>query len=190
MPIITKDYTGIKAHKLTMIRPTEKRDRHTVVWEALCDCGKTFHVIPSAAIRGSVKSCGCEGLIARKANGMRRRKHDPVISSAKQVWIRYPGCDFEKFYAMSQQPCFYCNRPPYTIYNKGTCRKTSSPLQKEKGNFTYNGIDRIDSSLGYIDGNMVPSCVRCNRAKNDMTIDEFLSLISLIYHNRVLPLGK
>lgn len=43
-------------------------------------------------------------------------------------------------------PCEYCMRPlnPYGI-----------------------GLDRMDCALGYIDGNCVPCCLRCNRVKGD-----------------------
>jgi len=35
------------------------------------------------------------------------------------------------------------------------------------------GIDRIDSSKGYIEGNVTPCCSRCNIMKNNMTVAEF-----------------
>jgi hypothetical protein len=41
------------------------------------------------------------------------------------------------------------------------------------GSFTYSGIDRIDSSIGYIEGNVVSCCSKCNTAKSDMPFDEF-----------------
>lgn len=44
-------------------------------------------------------------------------------------------------------------------------------------------IDRIDSNLGYIEGNIVITTNRVNAAKNDMTIEEFKKLISDLYNN-------
>lgn len=38
----------------------------------------------------------------------------------------------------------------------------------------HNGIDRIDSNDGYVQGNVVPCCKYCNMAKMDRTQDEFL----------------
>ena len=49
--------------------------------------------------------------------------------------------------------------------------------------FFYNGIDRIDSSKGYIKGNILSCCKRCNVAKSDMKYDEFIELIKRIYAN-------
>ena len=44
-------------------------------------------------------------------------------------------------------------------------------------------IDRIDSNLGYIEGNIVITTNRVNAAKNDMTTEEFKKLISDLYNN-------
>ena len=42
------------------------------------------------------------------------------------------------------------------------------------------GIDRIDSSNGYILSNIVPCCEKCNIAKGEMSIDEFREHITKI----------
>lgn len=52
--------------------------------------------------------------------------------------------------------------------------------------FFYNGIDRIDSSKGYIRGNVLSCCKRCNIAKSDMKYDEFIEHIKRIYANILL----
>lgn len=49
--------------------------------------------------------------------------------------------------------------------------------------FKYNGIDRIDSSKGYIEGNVVPCCKTCNVSKMDMNYFEFINHIKKIYKN-------
>ena len=36
-----------------------------------------------------------------------------------------------------------------------------------------NGIDRINSSLGYVDGNVVPCCGTCNKMKMAMDESDF-----------------
>ena len=37
-----------------------------------------------------------------------------------------------------------------------------------------NGIDRVDSELGYWPSNMVPCCSKCNLMKKDLSRDAFL----------------
>lgn len=70
------------------------------------------------------------------------------------------------------EPCHYCGR---VDTNSVTVRsKTDVPLLE---NFRYNGLDRIDNSIGYRPENCVPCCVVCNRAKNSMPYAEFTQWI-------------
>ena len=50
-------------------------------------------------------------------------------------------------------------------------------------NYKDYSIDRLDSNLGYIEGNIVITTNRVNAMKNDMSIEEFKKLISDIYKN-------
>lgn len=49
--------------------------------------------------------------------------------------------------------------------------------------FNHNGIDRIDSSKGYIKGNVVSCCKTCNVSKMDLSYDDFINHIKKIYQN-------
>jgi len=49
-----------------------------------------------------------------------------------------------------------------------------------------NGLDRVDSSKGYIKDNVVTCCENCNRAKLDLTQQEFFAMIKSIYENHNL----
>jgi len=42
------------------------------------------------------------------------------------------------------------------------------------------GIDRLDSTLGYIDGNCVAACTDCNFAKQSLSADAFIALAKRI----------
>ena len=50
-------------------------------------------------------------------------------------------------------------------------------------NYEDYSLDRIDSNLGYIEGNVVVTTTRVNVMKNDMSIEEFKKLISDLYNN-------
>jgi hypothetical protein len=52
------------------------------------------------------------------------------------------------------------------------------------------GIDRIDSSKGYIEGNVAPCCGKCNKMKLNYTLDEFKSQIVKIYKHLNLNESK
>jgi hypothetical protein len=77
--------------------------------------------------------------------------------------------DKETFRTLTKRSCFYCGSPPEqvrTLHNAATGHAA----------YTYNGIDRIDNFAGYIDGNVVPCCVACNRAKGTMKQSDFIEL--------------
>jgi hypothetical protein len=49
------------------------------------------------------------------------------------------------------------------------------------GDFTYNGIDKIDSGKGYTVNNVVSCCKKCNFAKSNMSQGEFIKWIRKVY---------
>lgn len=160
-------------------------------WNALCDCGKHCLVLPREARAGHTISCGHfrkdvsrykAGLLHKKV-----RKYDPYISTARAVWqTYYKECEFDIFLQLTQQHCYYCNRAPYRTYNVGNAYGGSA-FQMENGNFTYNGLDRVDRNKGHTKDNVVPCCLECNQAKNDLTVNEFIDHIERMYkHTRRL----
>lgn len=62
----TRDLAGRRFGRLTAVRPTDKRDRGSVVWECACDCGNTCEAPSPALTGGRVTSCGCEDSDAGK----------------------------------------------------------------------------------------------------------------------------
>ena len=67
------------------------------------------------------------------------------------------------FIKMTSQPCIYCGGYSDT-YN---------------GEW-FNGIDRIDSSLGYSYNNCVTCCATCNRMKMDLDVDDWIGKMKQI----------
>lgn len=68
--------------------------------------------------------------------------------------------------------CYYCGSPPEPRHPKGI-------------NTLANGIDRVDSSLGYTNENTVSCCSMCNIGKWNKDAEEFLQWIKRVYeHNR------
>jgi hypothetical protein len=56
--------------------------------------------------------------------------------------------EFSDYCALAHRPCHYCGG--------------ALPVDG-------HGMDRIDSTIGYVLGNLRPCCTRCNQAKNNMT---------------------
>ena len=179
-----KDRTGETYNRLTFVRRVDKGR-----WELKCVCGNLIKALPyDVAVRGKTKSCGCLNRERAKDTVRKKRKYTPIMSTARAIWrCRYRTLSFDVFYALSQQPCHYCGKEPYTSYNIGNCKGRSgygpSEIRKQEGSFTYNGIDRIDSTRGYDLDNIVPCCLICNRAKADMDYYEFREHIRLMYEH-------
>lgn len=83
-----------------------------------------------------------------------KAKYNKFLSYIKQSG-HYNGLSFETYRELTKLPCYYCNME---INDKNGIR-----------------LDRIDSNRGYILQNVVPCCKRCNVAKNDMTIHEYIT---------------
>lgn len=77
----------------------------------------------------------------------------------------------EYFLLCAKMPCNYCGAI-------GSCIRKSPRFC---GEFHYNGLDRLDSSLGYSEENTVPCCKACNYAKHTMSVPEFLEWASRLY---------
>lgn len=95
---------------------------------------------------------------------------------------------FNKRYAIKG---YYCNIQGEDLRNllKSNCHycgtEPSNVMHYKQKYFSYyfyyNGLDRVDSKKGYIIGNVVPCCKRCNLAKSDMGYQEFINHIDKIY---------
>jgi hypothetical protein len=73
----------------------------------------------------------------------------------------------DEFTALINSNCEYCGIPPTRSAYGGVFN----------GKIFYNGIDRLDSKVGYTTANTVAACFKCNRAKNVMNKQEFLEWI-------------
>ena len=53
------DLTGLRFGRLVVLRDTLERRNHNIMWECVCDCGKTVIVNGGFLKLGKTKSCGC-----------------------------------------------------------------------------------------------------------------------------------
>lgn len=79
------------------------------------------------------------------------RYGDHVRTARHRGWVN--ELSLEDFKRLESQSCRYCGG-------------------KSPGKDTV-GVDRLDSSLGYVKGNCVPCCVKCNRMKLDSSEADF-----------------
>lgn len=112
--------------------------------------------------------------------GNRKKKSIGVAAfnqtfKAKKALAKYRELEWnltkDEFKQLVEKNCHYCGSAPKNI--KKTCN----------GCYIHNGLDRINSDLGYDLNNVVPCCIICNRAKSNLTQIEFQNWINaLICH--------
>ena len=130
-------------------------------------CGKTrqttWHSFISKT-KSKCKSCAnCKGSYMEEMfkdktgfESKYRLRFANIKSGAKKRNIYFDLTE-EEMYNLLTSPCNYCG-----------CNNS-------------NGIDRIDSSKGYITENVVPCCAMCNRMKNNYSLEAFKTQIRKIY---------
>lgn len=69
----------------------------------------------------------------------------------------------DEFNTITEQPCCYCGE-----YNNDYFGKK------------YSGVDRVNSSIGYIFNNVVPCCTICNRMKLDYLLTDWFAKMKQI----------
>lgn len=138
-----------------------------------CSCG-TIKVVSLNSLRmKSTKSCGC--LNVERASRKRLSDEDRVKNSlsqeyknsAKQRGLVYEISENFLFVSVKSN-CHYCGKPPNKPHRK--C-----------DTFLYNGLDRVDNSIGYIASNVVPCCYICNKMKGELPVEVFLEHLNKIW---------
>ena len=95
-----------------------------------------------------------------------QRVYRAYKASAKRRNFEF-NLEIDVFQKLTQSNCHYCG---------------IKPLQKMKAkdaneHYLYNGIDRKNSTVGYHENNCVPCCGTCNKAKSNLTENEWNSWI-------------
>ena len=76
--------------------------------------------------------------------------------------------EYEDVEKLVHEDCHYCGGSPANIL-------TRYPDDR------YQGIDRVDSSKGYVNDNVVPCCKVCNYAKHTLSLEEWRDWINRLY---------
>jgi hypothetical protein len=185
------DLTGQRNGKLLVVSPVDDNSTSAQVFLCHCDCGSQVFVTGRHWANG-LSHCGCEGvgrgktsrpgtLGYRGAVGKsleRSTRSNRNEAAAHNLFLQYQhsavsrgyiwDLQEEVFMEMTSQPCHYCNSQPEQLH------------RFRGGVYAYNGIDRMDSGLGYTEANVVTACGICNRAKQTMSYDDFWKWIERV----------
>jgi len=187
------DITGQRFGRLTVIRQQGSNARRESLWLCRCDCGTEWVAIGANIRYGMTRGCGCERLGKRRENSMVLRRDAAGRLPRKYLGKGEAAFNFicnglktnarkrglvlqlskEQLRRLFLGRCYYCGCPP----RQGDTRAA----RRQNGIFLYNGIDRLDSSRGYVLDNVVTACGACNRAKLAMSVSEFRDWLTRAY---------
>lgn len=173
MPRI-KDMLGYKTGRLSVVALVGRDKFGAALWKCVCDCGEDRLMTRGMLIYGRNKSCGC--FRRERMSDMKKKSFGEASKIHLYAYYKHSAkhrnlsfeLSKEEFYALVQERCFYCGDYPSNILKS----------EHNNGDFVYMGIDRKDNLMGYTHENCVPCCRICNRAKNSLSFDEFVSWIS------------
>lgn len=167
-PMIGQRFGKLVVIKILGHRTRKDSDkiRSDMFLSAICDCGGYIEDMAIVFKNGRRTTCGCS-----------RKKTECFafnrIYSSYKKHAKDRGYNFElsksEFKEITSHNCIYCDSIP-------------SNICKDRGDiFVYSGIDRFNNLIGYEYTNCYPCCKQCNRAKSDLSYDEFIDWIERVY---------
>lgn len=192
------DFIGTEVGKVTIIsfdKVISGEKRNVYYYNYQCVCGN-IESAPKYSLLQSKKSRNtycCSTCRKNKLSDWAKtaciRYDNPIEAKCSVLFSNYRSkckrkkwdfeLTFEEFKNTVLQNCHYCNLEP----NKFRQDRAKSRLGISR--IFFNGIDRIDSSKGYLHNNIVACCEDCNKAKRNLSYNDFLDLIRRIYNFRI-----
>lgn len=172
------DLSNKKFNRLTALYVHSKDRNGNIRWHCKCDCGKEKDILASHLVAGNIKSCGCAirfgkdhkqwtgvgdlsgqfwNQIERGANGSKGRKKLEFDITKEYAWNLFLAQDSR------------CALSGIELY-----------LPKRWNDTTNASLDRIDSSMGYVEGNVQWIHKDINKMKNSFNQEYFISMCKLI----------
>lgn len=159
------DLTGKQFGFWTALKRTRGR-----YWECRCKCGKVKEIFEGNLLQKNSK--GCRTCTHRWQLGPVEAGFRKVLrfykTTLKDRGLTWQLTD-DQCKELMIRNCFYCGTAP--------------SRSKQSLDFAYNGIDRVDNSIGYALENCVPACRICNFMKGVLSLANFNSQIRKIHQH-------
>lgn len=130
-----------------------------------CECG-VVKKIPGSGLKDGTRTA-CRSCSSRHPDSGFREVLNRYKNNARHRGVEWELSE-QQLRILVTSPCHYCGLPS----------------SMERNGFVFNGVDRVDNSLGYTPDNSVPCCKVCNHMKHVLTEEEFLAHIKRIYEHR------
>lgn len=163
------DLSGMVFGNLTVLERTGATKNYQAIWKCQCECGNTTEVRSTHLTHGHTKSCGCK-------QGYRLQAGEAGFNNVYSNYVRNARVAGREFSITKEQArilfsgnCYYCQTPPSNVMNRNN-----------NGDFVYNGIDRVDNSIGYTIENCVSCCANCNYLKKNVSVNIAKKIVEFI----------
>lgn len=162
--------------KLTVIKRGENTKRGLARWVCQCDCGNEVLVAGNSLRVGRKKSCGCikENNISRNSWTWRGIGNIP---KNYYTTIKNGAMARNLDFAISHRYFWYLY-----LKQNGECNLSGMKINTDKNNFTAS-LDRINSDIGYVEGNIQWVHKNINKMKMDFDQKYFIKLCQLVNDN-------
>lgn len=197
-------FIGIRFGKLLIISDEEDKvfpsGNYTRMVKCICDCGNETVTRLTDIKRGRTRSCGCSTFVNTLTTEERSEQSKRLYEAGKFPHLARGNSDeFTPFRYLLKSTK---NKDRRGKENNLTLSYLKSLWEKQEGNCVYTGvslespthtnnlkdipayrkasIDRVNSSLGYIEGNIQIVSQAINSAKGIMTHDEMLEFLEVI----------
>lgn len=198
MKLYDKIQVGDIFGDLTVLKINVDTKTESYVADCSCLCGGKTNVSIYHLFNGDTLTCGCGLYGIRKRGGQGYTTWNGVYQiyerNAKKK-SRSFSLTLKDFRELASLNCHYCGAEPKLVNRyldrQGNQKRKNKEYQQSTIDMAYakiNGLDRIDSSLGYEKNNTIPCCFTCNRAKGDMSYKDFIDWISRIKSHDIVHL--
>jgi len=159
------DEKGNRYGEVVVLEMADVPESEHVMWKCKHDDGFTFEARGTALRKGNVT-----GRQSRpKGETAFRKLYRAYKHGAKKRNLEWKLTK-EQFRNMTKEDCHYCGRSPSKSIGKNL-----------NGEYIYNGLDRMNNSIGYTEENVVTCCWGCNHIKGDIDKEDFIAQINKIY---------
>ena len=149
------------------------------------NCGREYKLNPLDIIGKNERSC-CSKCCPKNTQDYSKKALSPKEAQISIVFSNYKSkckmkgrefkLDKKDFTKLVLSDCHYCGSKPSNL------RKDEAKSRRgSKTNCYLNGVDRVDSEKGYTIENSLPCCEDCNRAKRNLSYNQFLTMVKNIY---------
>jgi len=170
---------GYKFNEITVLKKTDKRQNDKVLWECECSCGTTLELTTGTINTGTIGSCGCQ---RKSGNQHKNWKGFGEIHGSMWYYIYFDAERRNLEFTITIEQAW-----DLFLAQNRKCALSGLDLiiTPKRKDFKENtaSLDRIDSSKGYINGNIQWVHRMVNQMKWNYNEQEFIDMCKIIAKN-------